>query len=280
MAASSSVVLAQLYTYPVKSCGALSHIRIALDIRGPVWDRRWMVVDTAGVFITQREFPRLALIQPQFVDGYLSLSAPGMDAIRLPLQRNAAPCRMVRVWKDTCEALDEGDDLAGWLSDYLHCGARLVRMADEYVRPVDPRYARYPAQTGFADAFPLLIVSEASLAELNRHLVARGNAPIPMSRFRPNLVVSGCAAYAEDTWRTVRIGSVTLDIVKPCPRCVTTTVDQATGTIPDPAEPLAALNTFRKQDGKVMFAQNAIHRSVGVLAVGDLLVVERTSDAG
>ncbi|MCC7448158.1 MAG: MOSC N-terminal beta barrel domain-containing protein [Anaerolineae bacterium] len=271
---SDTIMLTHIHTYPIKSCGALSHTRIELDKRGPVWDRRWMVVDSAGVFITQRELPALALIQPAFEDGYMKLRAPGMADTRVPLHRDTAPCRVVRVWKDTCEAWDEGDDLAGWFSDYLHTEARLVRMTDNYVRRVDPRYARQPAQTGFADAFPLLIVSEASLAELNRHLVDRGSAPVPMSRFRPNLVVSGCAPFAEDTWQTIRIGTVILDIVKPCARCVTTTVDQATGTIPDVSEPLAALKTFRKQDGKVMFAQNTIHRAPGVVAVGDVLAVE------
>jgi len=269
-----TIVLTHIHTYPIKSCGALSHTWIELDKRGPVWDRRWMVVDSEGVFVTQRELPALALIQPQVEDGCLKLCAPGMSDMRVPLRRDAAPCQLVRVWKDTCEAWDEGNDLAGWFSDYLHTDARLVRMAHDYARPVDPRYARQPAQTGFADAFPLLVVSEASLAELNRHLVDRGCAPIPMSRFRPNLVVTGCAPFAEDTWHTVRIGTVTLDIVKPCARCVTTTVDQATGTVPDAAEPLATLNTFRKQDGKVMFAQNAIHRAPGVVAVGDTLVIE------
>ncbi len=271
---SQPVVLTQLYTYPIKSCAALSHTRIELDARGPIGDRRWMVVDSDGVFITQREIPALALIQPHFEDGQLRLSAPGMPAVHVPLQRRDGPCRSVRVWKDICEALDEGDDLAAWLSEYLHTAARLVRMPDSFVRPVDPRYARTPAQTGFADAFPLLIVAEESLAELNRRLVERGSAAIPISRFRPNLVVAGCDPFAEDTWRTVQIGAVTLDIVKPCARCATTTVDQATGAIPDSAEPLATLNTFRKQDGKVMFAQNAIHRAPGVLALGDRLVLE------
>jgi uncharacterized protein len=130
-------------------------------------------------------------------------------------------------------------------------------------------YASENTPVGFADAFPLLIVSEASLDELNRHMIERGKDPVPMTRFRPNIVVSGVEAFAEDSWRTVQIGDVTIDVVKPCARCVTTTVDQLTGTIPDVAEPLGTLNTFRKHNGKVMFAQNAIHRAPGVLKVGN-----------
>jgi uncharacterized protein YcbX len=179
------------------------------------------------------------------------------------------------VWDDICNAWDEGDELAGWLSDYLHAEVRLVRMGGNYERPVDTRYARQPAQASFSDGFPVLIVSQASLDELNLRLMERGSDPVPVTRFRPNLVVTDCDAFAEDTWDVVQIGSVTLDIVKPCARCVTTTVDQATGTVPDHTEPLATLNTFRKQGSKVMFAQNAIHHAPGSLAVGDVVLINQ-----
>src|SRR6185503_19548941 len=121
-----TIVLSHIYTYPIKSCGALSHSRIELDARGPVWDRRWMVVDADGLFITQREILALALIQPQFEDDQLRLAAPEMPDIRLPIQRPAGPCRSVQVWKDVCEAVDEGDGVAEWLSDYLRYETRLV----------------------------------------------------------------------------------------------------------------------------------------------------------
>ncbi|MEP7289412.1 MAG: MOSC N-terminal beta barrel domain-containing protein [Chloroflexota bacterium] len=268
--------LSALFSYPVKACGALSHMQIELDERGPIWDRRWMVIDVNDMFVTQREHPAMALIQPTFAGDCLYLAAPGMPTVGIALHREPAPISKVQVWKDVCEAWDEGETLASWLSDYLHTPVRLVRMADNFVRPVDSRYALQPAQTGFSDGFPLLIVSEASLAELNRHLTARGSEPIPMSRFRPNLVVTGCDAFAEDTWRTVQIGSMTLDVVKPCARCVVTTVDQATGTVPDSAEPLATLKTFRQQNNKVMFAQNAIHYAPGTLVVGDVVTVQTT----
>lgn len=267
------LTLSQIFTYPIKSCGALSHREIELGARGPLFDRQWMVVDSDGLFITQRELPQLAVIQPRFENHYLYISAPGMPEMTVPLEREAGEIWRVEVWRDTCNAWDEGDEIAIWLSDYLNVDARLVRMADGYVRQVDTTYAPEDTPVGFADAFPLLIGSESSLNELNRHMTARGKALIPMGRFRPNLVVSGADAFAEDSWRTVRIGEVTIDVVKPCARCATTTVDQATGTVPDTAEPLATLNTFRKQNGKVMFAQNAIHRAPGVLRVGDAIEV-------
>jgi uncharacterized protein YcbX len=272
-----TITVSALHTYPIKSCGALSHAQIALDERGPAWDRRWMVVDSVGVFITQRELPALAPIQPSFAADCLRLSAPGMPDAAIPLQQRNMPSRAVRVWRDTCDAMDEGDDLAAWLSDYLGAAVRLVRMADGFVRPADTTYAPPDTPVGFADGFPLLLVSDASLDDLNQHLQSRGKMPVPMSRFRPNVVISGCEAFAEDGWRAITIGSVTLDIVKPCARCVETTVDQSTGTIPDHTEPLATLNTYRKRDGNVLFAQNAIHRAPGVLRVGDTVSVIKTN---
>jgi uncharacterized protein YcbX len=266
--------LASIHTYPIKSCGSLTHGSIALDSSGPVWDRRWMVVDADGMFLTQRELPPMALIQPTLSRDDLTISAPGMPEINLPLHGEHGPWRQVEVWGDQCRAWDQGDEIAEWLVSYLDVEARLVRIADDFSRRVDERYAPYPAQTGFSDGFPLLIASEASLADLNARLVERGAAPVPMSRFRPNLVVTGCDAWVEDTWRTVQIGEVTLDVIKPCARCKITTVDQASGAIPDAKEPLATLATFRQQHGtKVMFAQNAIHRGRGTLNVGDSIEI-------
>jgi hypothetical protein len=268
--------ISALYTYPIKSCGALWHTLLELDARGPIWDRRWMLVDEDGLFVTQRELPRMALIQPGFKDGQLSINAPGMNEICVPLERQRDIPRQVQIWNDTCKAWDEGDEVAGWVSDFLRVDLRLVRMTDDFVRRVDERYAPQPAQTGFSDGFPLLIASEASLEELNNRLVERGAEPIPMSRFRPNIVVTGCEAFAEDTWKTIQISDMLIDVVKPCARCAIPSVDQQTAEIRDPKEPLATLNTFRKQNGKVMFAQNAVHRTPGWIAVGNPVQVIRS----
>jgi uncharacterized protein YcbX len=254
----------------VKSCAALAHHEISFDARGPTWDRRWMVATPAGVFLTQREHPRLAVAQPTLDTDQLRLRTPGGSELRVPLRHEPGEARRVRVWEDECEAWDEGDEAARFFSDHLGIPARLVRMADTFIRPVDPSYAPRPAQTGFADAFPLLVLSEASLEELNRRIVGRGCAPVPMSRFRPNVVLAGCPAFAEDEWKAVRVGGMTLDLVKPCARCVTTTVDQARGEVPDRTEPLATLATFRRSgEGKVLFGQNAVHRAPGRLVVDD-----------
>jgi len=262
-----------LYTYPIKSCAGLTHQTIRFDNTGPSWDRRWVVTDSDGMFYTQRELPPMALIQPAFEGSTLKLTAPGMSVISSPLESERPEPRMVRVWRDTCEAWDEGDELAQWFSDYLKVDARLTRMTDTYYRAVNKDYAPYPAQVGFADGYPALIVSESSLDDLNQRLIERGSEAMPMKRFRPNIVITESEPFAEDTWREAQIGAMTFDLVKACARCVMTTVDPATGTIPDKAEPLATLNTYRKQERGVMFAQNAIHRAPGVLNVGDVVNV-------
>lgn len=266
-----------LHTYPIKSCGRLSHTALDFDARGPVWDRRWMVVEPDGMFVTQRELPRLALIQPTFEGDQMRLTAPGMTELYIPLVHEPAPTRTVEVWQSRCEAWDEGSEAAAWFSDFLKVDLQLVRIADDFQRVIDTEYSRRSPRPlvhiGFADGYPVLIVSEESLAELKRRMSERGAAPVPMSRFRPNIVVAGGAAFVEDQWHTVQIGDMLLDVVKPCARCAIPTVDQQTGNIPDVKEPTATLNTFRKQDGKVMFAQNAIHREAGTLRVGDVVTV-------
>jgi len=157
------------------------------------------------------------------------------------------------------------------LAIILGLEARLFTMPKTTTRPVDPDYAPRPAKVGFADAYPLLVIGEASLAALNARLAQRGAAPVPMSRFRPNVVISGSDAFEEDTWGAFRMGELVFDAVKPCARCSVTTVDQQTGQVPNPQEPLATLATFRNQGGKVMFGQNLVHRQNGTLAVGDAL---------
>lgn len=270
-----TLVVTGLYVYPVKSCGGIALDEAQLDARGIRFDRQWMFVDADGTFLTQREFPKLALVRTAFDGDSLVLSAPHRRDLCVPLaQREDANTLPVVVWRDTCLAVDAGGLATEWVSQFLESPARLVRMADEFVRPVDPKYANGPAQTGFSDGFPLLLISEASLDDLNTRLSVRGKLPLPMNRFRPNLVVSGCDAYAEDTWKQVTIGDTVSDIAKPCARCVTTTVDQATGTIPDHDEPLATLATYRRGARGVLFGQNVIHRANGRIQIGDTVVLD------
>jgi uncharacterized protein YcbX len=258
------ITLAELNCYPVKSCRGFDAARMALDARGLNYDRLWMVVGPSGDFLSQRRHARMALVRTAIDDASeLVLSAPGRPDLRIPLEVARAELRTVQCWGYDCLALDEGPESAEWLSDFLATPARLVRMVDDFERIVDARFAPDKAVTAFSDGFPLLLVSEASLEELNRRL----DEPLPMNRFRPNLVVKGCEPFAEDGWKRLRIAGIELEVCKPCSRCVVTTIDQATGE--RGPEPLRTLAAFRRKGNKVLFGQNLVHRGQGPLAVGD-----------
>jgi uncharacterized protein YcbX len=221
-----------------------------------------MLVDREGRFLTQRELPRMALISPRLQTQGMVLQAPGIDDLSVRQPPEEAERVEVAVWSDRC-SVQRADPLAdAWLSDYLGLFCRLVYMPDESVRPVDPRYAKPQDRTAFSDGFPLLLISQASLDDLNSRL----SEPLPMLRFRPNLVVEGCDPYAEDGWRNIRIGELTLRVVKPCSRCKVTTVDPYTGE--SGSEPLKTLADYRRRGNKVYFGQNLIHDGPGDLALG------------
>lgn len=268
-----SLRITALYTYPVKSCAGIANEQVLLTPTGPLYDRRWMIgYDEGGKSysqITQRDLPKLALVQPTLSGDSLILSAPGKSDLCIPLQDRALKLSRITVWSDTVKAHDEGDEAAEWFSDYLNVDVRLLRMPDDFVRRVDTRYSPEFAQVSFADAYPLLLISEASLENLNQKLAARGKPSLPMNRFRPNVVVAGCEPFAEDTWKHLSINGIVFEGVKSCARCVTTTVDQSRGEVVDKDEPLATLATFRRAaGGKVMFGQNVVHRGLGTLRVG------------
>jgi len=259
------IALSALHYYPLKSCKGLALEQATLDQRGLVHDREFMVVDEAGAFLTQRELPRLALITPTMSDGLLTLSAPGTAPLTFHYG-NDGPRLEAAIWRDTVVAVDQGEAASTWLTGFLQTTpVRLMRLADEFTRQVNQQYApRTTDQVGFADGFPLLLISEASLADLN----ARLEKPLPMNRFRPNLVVAGCGPYAEDSWKQIRIGGLVFDIVKPCARCVTTTTNQDTAE--RGKEPLRTLATYRHVPHRgAMFGQNVVHASTGMIRVGD-----------
>ena len=261
--------VAAVVRYPVKSCAGHSVERAELDAYGIVGDRRWLIVDPDGEFLTQRDAPRLALLRPDLNEGGLTLSAPGVDTIDVPINTDG-PTLDVRVWNDRCRGVDQGDDAAAWLSDYLGASHRLVKMTSDFERPVDADYAvSADDAVSYADGFPVLLANTGSLDELNRRL----ESPVPMDRFRPNIVVSGADPFEEGTWKTIRIGDVTFHVVKPCARCVVTTTDQATGE--RGTEPLTTLASFRRdENGKVYFGQNLIHSAKhGEIAVGDAVTI-------
>ncbi len=226
-------------------------------------DRRMMVVTPDGGFLTQREYPRLALVTPKLKDGTLELCAPDYDFIQVGIQTTGVPVS-VDVWKSRgVQAIDQGEEAAQWFSDWLGTEVRLVHIADGYIRKVSAGVCG-PADdhTGFADGYPILLTSEEGLQDLNSRL----DTPVPMNRFRPNIVVKGCEPFAEDTWNRIRAGDVEMAVVKPCARCVVTTIDK--NTLETSKEPLKTLGKYRKHKLGAIFGQNVIPLSEGFLRLG------------
>ncbi len=252
--------LSEIFVYPIKSAGGLSLTEARLDEFGIADDRRWMVVDEAGDFLTQRSEPRLALIRPRLGRETLDLSAPALPSLEVP-RECAGPACTVRVWNDAVSVTDCGPEASLWLTRLLGRPTRLVHLPAQSVRPLDPQYGNH--RISFVDAFPLLLIGQASLDDLNRRLAV----PLPMNRFRPNFVVTGAAPYAEDDWGAIRIGELSFRRAKACERCVTTTVNQDTAE--QGKEPLATLATYRRADGNVLFGQNLVHEGQGVVRAGD-----------
>lgn len=254
-----------LHIYPVKGLRAVDLDAATVEPRGLAHDRRWMLVDAAGKFITQREQPKLATLKADVTDGGLRLSGEH-GSITVPQPDSGAERLPVILWKQNIEGYVAAPEANAWLSGFLGAPCRLVWQGD-LPRATSEQYA--PGGTvSYADGFPLLITVAASLGDLNRRMPQ----PLPMNRFRPNIVVAGAAPWAEDGWKKIRIGAVTLDIVKPCTRCVVTTTDQYTGE-KDSNEPLNTLKTFRllRQPGLtgVVFGQNAVPAVTGTVKVGD-----------
>jgi len=263
----STASIAALNVYPVKSCGGVPLARARVAVRGlileaaasVVSDREWMIVDRNGRFVTQRELPRLALVRVSVAAAPLRLSLPGVPACDVSLASSAVSAVEVVVWRDTVRAHDAGDAAAAWLTRALDHNVRLVRFDPAQERRCNPEYAGDSgAHTQFADGYPVLVIGQASLDDLNARLATRGTAPLPMNRFRPNLVLDGLDAYDEDHLETIAVDGVVLRLVKPCIRCVTTTTDQATAA--RGIEPLQTLGMYRYHEvlEGVAFGMNAI----------------------
>lgn len=263
----TNIKLTGIYIYPIKSTAGFSWETAEVTKQGFQYDRRWMLVDETGKFITQRQVPHLALIRVEVKGDYLIVNAPDRETLSLPIHLDILDRISVQVWRDVCEAIPLGKEVSQWFSEFLKIPCQLVYMPENCLRPVDANYATNNEQVSFADGFPFLLISEASLEDLNSRL----DQSLPMNRFRPNLVVSGCEAFAEDSWRSIRIGSIPFRVVKPCERCVVTTVDQATGI--RGKEPLSTLTKYRNREGKILFGQNLIQGQLGTLRVGDLVEV-------
>lgn len=266
--------IASLHLHPLKSCAPLDVDRLDVTPRGPAGDRRWLIVDADARFVTAREHTRVVGIHAVPDADGLRLQAPGMPPLQVATPPANAPRLEVTIWRDAVDAQRCDARADAWLSHYLGMPVRLVHMDAAARRAVDPAYARPGDEVSFADAYPLLMISQAALDALN----ARLPRPVPMARFRPNLVVEGATPHAEDGWRRVRIGGIEFDAVKPCTRCVFTTVDAATMTRDPDGEPLRTLATYRRAPAGsglsgVLFGMNLVPRGAGTLRRGDAVSV-------
>ncbi|MFL7869653.1 MAG: MOSC domain-containing protein [Anaerolineales bacterium] len=257
------ITLASLIYYPIKACRGFEVDETDVERMGLADDRRMMAVTPEGGFLTQREHPRLALVTPTISGQKLTLSAPDIDSLTISI-RKSGPTRSVDIWHSQgVQAVDQGELAAEWFSDWLGTPVRLVHIAEGYIRKVSEKYAINPDDhTAFADGYPILLTSEESLEDLN----ARLETPVPMNRFRPNMVVKGCEPFAEDTWSRICIGDTELAIVKPCARCVVTTIDKE--TLAKSKEPLKTLASYRTWNGGAMFGQNVIPLNEGRIRLG------------
>jgi uncharacterized protein YcbX len=262
--------VSELAIHPLKSARRLSVPELALGPLGPQWDRRWMLVDGDGRFITQRTHPRLCLVTATVADGMLELVAPGMPALRV--EPVAVPETLaVTVWEDAVAALAPSPAADAWCSAFLGLPLRLVFMAEDTVRAVSPAHAGPGHRTAFSDGFPLLLVTQAALDHLNAQLPS----PVDWQRFRPNIVVAGALPHAEDGWTRLRVGAVELAVVKPCSRCVIPSIDPATAV--KDSQILTVLRSYRSgADGRTYFGQNVVVAGQvpgAVLRVGDAVEV-------
>lgn len=262
--------LSDIFIYPVKSLGGISLAEAKIERRGLQYDRRWMLVDEAGRFVSQREIPKMALlgtaIEPPFLKVFWRHDPAQRVLVPLRPDRSHETLR-VEIWSDMCAARKMDNEINNWFSDHLNQHLRMVYMPDTTRRRADGRYAPKGHYVSFADGYPVLLVGQASLDELNRRLAQ----PLPMNRFRPNFVFSGGEPFEEDTWRDFTVGEVPFRGVKPCARCIIPTTDQETAA--RAAEPLKTLATFRKFGNKILFGQNVIWMGDGeqVVRVGEPL---------
>lgn len=262
-----AVTIRHLFVHPVKSARAIAKTRARLTTTGFEWDRHWMAASADGVFMSQRTQPKLALVETEIGDDSLTLRAPGLEPLIVPLQP-VGSTKAAEVWKNAITALDQGDGSARWITQAIGVEARLLRVSPVLDRRASVEYAGpAPAPVVFTDGFPLLVVNMASLHELN----SRMPEPVSIERFRPNIVLEGLEPFAEDRVAALEFGAVTLRLVKPCTRCVITSTDQRTGQLS--TNPLPVLRKFRfnRELMGVTFGENTvIAAGVGEsLAVGD-----------
>ncbi len=266
----SKYKLSEIIVYPVKSLGGFSVDSAEVTDRGLKYDRRWMLVDENNQFLTQRKFHKMALLQTKITNNSLVVFNKTNPADKIEVELNPAIDQIEKaiVWDDTVDVFTYSDAINNWFSEQLNTNCRLVYMPDESKRVVDPEYAKQNELTSLADGYPFLIIGEESLKLLNSKL----DTPLPMNRFRPNLVSTGGEPHEEDTWEQFKINDIIFKPVKPCARCVVTTVDQSTGE--KGTEPLKTLAAYRQTDNnKVNFGMNLLHEGKGIVSVGEELSI-------
>jgi uncharacterized protein len=261
-------MLASLHIYPLKGGRAADLDHAVVEPWGLAGDRRWLLVDADCQFMSQRKHPALARLVISYGPGAdITASSRGFPSLRVAAPEESAELLKVTVWRSTVLAAAAGDTADAWFSDYLGEPVRLVYLDDPTRRAVDPEYGQDGDTVSFADGYPLLLTSTESLGQLNQWLTATGDQPVPMNRFRPNVVVSGFGPWAEDRWRRIRIGPVWFRVAKPCGRCVVTATDQTTGE--RGSQPLKMLAVRRRFGKNLVFGQNLIPDSPGHIRVGD-----------
>ncbi|HVN08203.1 MAG TPA: MOSC N-terminal beta barrel domain-containing protein [Patescibacteria group bacterium] len=260
--------ITELYIYPLKSARGIPLREMPLDNHGPAHDRRWMLVDGRGVMLSQRNLPRMALIAVENAAGSLACSAPGMPPLSVHIPAPGSTPRLTaNLFENDVDVQLAADSAHTWFSQFLGASCRLVYQPDDAFRQVNRIYAAKGVGVSLADGFPLLLINQASLDDLNRRLAE----PVDMRRFRPNLVVNGDKPFEEDTWRTIRAGDLELSLVKPCARCPIPSVNPDSGERGN--EPSRTLATFRRRNSDVFFGWNVLAPSSGTLRVGDPVTV-------
>ncbi|WP_207435822.1 MOSC domain-containing protein [Sabulibacter ruber] len=265
----STLVLSEIYIYPIKSLGGISLTSAEVEERGLKYDRRWMLIDESGIFLTQRKLAGMALLQVSLAPEGLVVTHKTKDipALVVPYETHSTRSTLVTVWDDICFAYIVSPEANAWFSEVLEISCRLVYMPENSIRLIDPNYAKHNEKVSFSDGYPFLVIGQESLNDLNSRL----EQPVPINRFRPNFVFTGGLPYAEEKWKTFKIGNVLFYGAKPCGRCTVTTIDQNTAQASQ--EPLKTLSTYRKQGNKVIFGMNLIGLSTGTIAVGDRITV-------
>lgn len=265
------LILSEIWIYPIKSLGGIQTTQARVFEKGLEMDRRWMLIDNQGVFLTQRVHSKMALFKVDVADSNLVVTFRGkhsLPSITIPIGSNEQGLTLsAKIWNDNVDVMEVDPVISQWFSQHMNFDCRLVQFPEGNPRPVDPAYSVDDEDVSLADAYPFLIIGQSSLDDLNRRL----RDAVPMNRFRPNFVFTGGQPYEEDEWRDFTMGSNRFRGVKPCSRCVLTTVNQDTGE--KGTEPLATLSTYRKKGNKVLFGQNVVGFDKNILRVGDRITV-------